>query len=152
MRRISLIFAMIALLVGIPVQAQKKARIAPIGPPIIEPTEILLRDDNGGGYLLVDLVSGAFKCEMCEYGLGWGGTGTVKIDGCAISFSIVTKEFRIFANANVCKNYGECVVDYFNAPPVPVPSAGTDVKYLHEYWVDGNLRDNKPDCIPTPTK
>ncbi|MFY9611538.1 MAG: hypothetical protein WAU45_23365 [Blastocatellia bacterium] len=142
MRRISLIAAMIALLVGIPVQAQKKVR--GIMPPTPEPTTLVtVKDDGGGGFLHFDLKSGEFKCYLCEYDYALTGFGEVKIDGCNLYFSAITADYRMFASLNMCEHQGKSAVEIFR-----VPDSKFGIESMFEYWTDTDMNNSTPDCSP----
>lgn len=147
MRKISLIVAMIALLVGIPVQAQKIGK-GPTGPPTPEPAiEVSLKDDGGAGYLVFNLKSGAFTCNVCEYGYVLTGFGEVKVDGCNVHFSAITKDYRMFATVNMCEHQGKTSVAIFS-----FPESKFDILPMYEDWSDSDLRDSKPECNSYTTK
>jgi len=147
MRRISLFFALAVLLVGIPVQAQKKNRPIIQPPPGIRPAGVLIQGDTGEGYMSFDLRSGAFTCNLCEYGYVMKGTGTVKIDGYNVYFSAVADDYSVFASANLFDHQAKCVVEVFAIPGSPV-----DIQPVTEYLVDSDMLNSKPDCSVAPTK
>lgn len=141
MRRISLVVAMIVLLVGIPVQAQK---IQPR--PIIGPAEVTIQGENGEGYMVFNLKSGAFKCYLCEYGYVMSGTGEVKIDGCNIYFSAFSDEYNIFASINKCDQQAKVAVELY------LKDTRFEIAPVYESWFDSNLLDSKADCAAPPEK
>lgn len=148
MRRISLVFAIAALLIGVPVQAQKQMR------PIIQPPpsvpSILIQGENGEGYMTFDMKTGDFMCNLCEYGYIFKGKGEVKIDGCNIYFSAITDDYTMFASVNKCDNQAKCVVEVFR-----VPENNYDIEPITEYLVDKEMLNSKPDCnpvVPAPSK
>ena len=147
MRKISLVVAMIALLVGIPVQAQKIGP-NPIGPPTPQPAiEVSLKDDGGAGFMVFNLKSGAFTCNVCEYGYVLTGFGEVKIDGCTVHFSAITKDYRMFATVNMCDHDGKAAIEIFS-----LPDSKYDMPPMYEYWLDTDMRDSKLECNSYPTK
>lgn len=147
MRRISLFFALAVLLAGIPVQAQKHNRPIIQPPPGIRPAGVLVQADTGEGFMTFDLRSGAFTCNLCEYGYELKGVGDVKIAGCNVYFSVVTGDYNIFASVNMCDHQAKCVVEVFR-----MPDKGYDIQPITEYLVDSDMLDSKPDCSKAPTK
>jgi|SRR6185436_7021346 len=142
MRKISLVFAIVVLLVGIPVQAQKKNRpIIQPPPPGIRPVGVLIQADNGEGYMTVDFRSAAFTCYLCEYNYAFKGVGEVKIDGCNVYFSVITDDYSMFATINMCDHQAKCAVEVFNDPNI------LDFQPFTEYLTDSNLLDSTPDCV-----
>lgn len=139
MRRLSLVFAMIVLLVGIPVQAQKiQPRPGTAG--------VLVQGENGEGFMIFNLKSGEFKCNLCEYGYVMSGVGEVKIDGCNIYFSAVTDDYNIFATINKCDQQAKVAVEMYPE------DYRFDIKPIHESWFDSNLLDSKANCDIPPKK
>ena len=147
MKRIGLALAIVVLLVGIPVQAQKKNRPIIQPPPGTRPAVVLIQSDTGEGYMTFDLRSGAFTCNLCEYGYVLKGVGTVKIDGFNVSFSAVTDEYSIFAGANLFDHQAKCVAEVFAVPGSPV-----DIQPVTEYLVDTDMLNSKPDCSIATSK
>jgi len=147
MKRISLIFAIAVLLVGIPVQAQKKNRPIIQPPPGIRPAGVLIQGDTGEGYMTFDLRTGAFVCNLCEYNYVLKGQGEVKIDGGNIYFSVVGDDYNVFASVNLFDHQGKCVVEVFSTPGGVV-----DAQPITEYLVDSDMLNSKPDCAVAPTK
>ena len=145
MKRLSLIFAIAVLLVGIPVQAQKKNRPIIQPPPGIRPAGVLIQSDTGEGFMQFDLRSGAFKYNLCEYGYTNEGVGQVKIDGCNVYFSAITEEYSIFASVNMCDHQAKCVIETYS-------QGKFDIEPVTEYLVDSNMLDSKADCSIAPTK
>lgn len=141
MKRISLVFAMVALLVGIPVQAQQK--ISPIiPPPGIRPVGVLIQADNGEGYMTINLKTGEFVCNLCEYNYALKGVGGVKIDGCNVYFSVITDDYSMFATINMCENQAKCAVQVLTDP-----NNTWDFQPFTEYLIDSNMLDSTPDCL-----
>ena len=142
MRRLVLVLAIITLVAGISVQAQKKSIGPRIQPPIWETAMVTMQDDNGGGYLVFDPMTGDYKCNLCEYGYLLEGKGEVKIDGCNIYFSEVEQGYRIFASVNMCDHQAKCAIEVFSLPKV-----GFDIEPIKEDWSDADMRDSKADCV-----
>ena len=83
-------FAIIVLMVGVSVQAQKKNRLQPnpIGP--LATSALTLEDQTGGGCVWFIMASEATsECNMCEYSIGFGKCGQVKVDGFNVHLSAV---------------------------------------------------------------
>ena len=142
MRKISLLFAIIVLLAGVSVQAQKKNGPAPIGPPV--KNQVSVQDQDGGGFMVFDLSTGDFKCNMCEYKYAFGGTGQVKIDGVNVSLSAVTPEYQVFVSVNMWDRQGKAVMTVFGSgTPVDAQSGMDGFK---EFWTDVNIDNNTLNC------
>ena len=146
MKRLSLVFAIAVLLVGIPVQAQKKNRPIIQPPPGIRPVAVLIQSDAGEGFMAFDLRSGAFNYNLCEYGYINSGVGQVKIDGCSVYFSAITEEYSVFATVNMCDHEAKCVIEIFG-----IPGKG-EIEPMTEYLVDWDMVNSKPECSIVPSK
>lgn len=147
MKRISLVIAMLVLVIGIPVQAQKKNRPIIQPPPGIRPAGVLIQSDTGEGYMTFDLRTGAFLCNLCEYGYAVKGTGEVRIDGVNVYFSVIAEDYSVFASVNLFDHQGKCVVEIFN-----IPGSTTDVQPLTEYLIDSDMMNSKAECLAVPEK
>ena len=139
MRKLSILLTLIVMLASVSVQAQKKG-IDPIGPPVSKVYSV--QDQEGGGFMMFDLVSGEFKCQMCEYGYAFSGTGQVKVDGFNVYLSAITEGYHIYASVNVWERQGKAVMELYKDPV-----GGYDIPPLHEYWTDLNMDDNYLDCF-----
>jgi hypothetical protein len=139
MQKLSILFTLIVMLAGVSVEAQKKG-ISPVAPPVKKVYSVQAQD--GGGFLIFDLVSGEFKCNMCEYGYAFGGTGQVKVDGFNVYLSSVTDSYQIFVSINVWDRQGKAVIELFKAP-----GANYDIQPIQEFWTDVNMDDNSLDCF-----
>ena len=96
-----------------------------------------------------DMKSGAFKCNLCEYGYVFKGKGEIKIDGCTIYFSAITDDYTMFATVNKCDNTAKCVVEVFR-----VPENNYDIEPITEYLFDKDMLNSTPDCnkvVPAPS-
>jgi hypothetical protein len=142
MRRTSLVLAIIVMLTGVSVQAQKKSAQGRIAPPVIQPQNVIIQDDSGGGFLLFDPASGAYKSNLCEYGYAFSGTGQVKVDGCNVYFSDLQPGYRIFASLNMCDHQAKCAIEVFE-----LPNLGFDIQPIQESWTDSDMLNNTPECI-----
>jgi len=141
MKKASLMLAIMVMLTGVSVQAQKKSAQFRISPPTIQPQFVVIQDDSGGGYLLFDPASGAYKSNLCEFGFAFSGTGQVKIDGCNVYFSDIQPGYRIFASVNMCDQDAKCAFEIFE-----LPSLGFDIEPIRESWTDTDMRNNTTEC------
>ncbi|HWO02542.1 MAG TPA: hypothetical protein VNS63_25085, partial [Blastocatellia bacterium] len=116
-------------------------------PPGIRPAGVLIQGDTGEGFMTFELKSGAFTCNLCEYGYELKGVGDVKIDGVNIYFSAVTEDYSVFASANVFDHQAKCVIEVLR-----MPDKGYDIQPITEYLVDSDMLNSKPDCSEAPTK
>jgi hypothetical protein len=139
MRKLSILLTMIVMLAGVSVQAQKKG-VRPIGPPVKKVYSV--QDQTGSGFMIFDLVSGEFKCQMCEYGYAFSGIGEVKVDGFNVYLSAVTDNYEIFVSVNVWERQGKAVMELYKDP-----STGKDIEPIQEFWTDLNMDDNVLDCF-----
>lgn len=137
MRKLSILFTLIVMLVGVSAQAQKKT------PPQLQPRIQILsvQDQEGGGYIWFNIVTGEFTCNMCEYGYTIKGTGQVKIDGFNVYMGAVTEEYQMFVVLNVWDREGKAIVELYKAPDVKFEN-----ERLEERWTDLNIDDNKLAC------
>jgi len=140
MRKTSLLLAIIVLLASVSAQAQKpRLQPAPIGPPV--KNVLSVQDQEGGGYLVFDVLTGSFKCNMCEYKLAFSGKGQVKVDGFNVYLSAVTESYEIFVSLNVWDRQGKAVMEIYQSP-----DGTTDLQPIREFWTDLNIDDNSKDC------
>ena len=140
MRKTSLLLAIIILLASVSAQAQKpRLQPKPIGPPVRNLLSV--QDQEGGGFLMFDVATGAFKCNMCEYKLAFGGTGQVKVDGFNVYLSAVTDSYQIFVSLNVWDRQGKAVMEVYQS------NGTTDLPTIREFWTDLNIADNALDCV-----
>lgn len=137
MRKLIVLFALMVMLAGVSAQAQK---ISPIGPPVKKVYSVQAQD--GGGFFIFDLASGEFKCNMCEYGYVFSGTGKVKVDGFNIYLSAVSDSYQIFVSVNVWDRQGKAVIELLKAP-----SLSYDIEPVKEFWSDTNMDNNSLDCF-----
>ena len=140
MKKIIIGLAIIVFVAGVSVQAQKKSRIQPPPPP----TKKLLsvQDETGGGFIVFDMVTGDFKCNMCEYKLAFGGKGDVKVDGFNVYLSAVTDSYQIFVSLNMWDRQGKAVMQVFQTPGSQI-----DIDPIQEFWTDLNCDDNSLTCV-----
>ena len=151
MRKISLIFAVVILLAGVPASAQKKRKpITLPGPPPVVMPNITIQDEAGGGYFILNPSTGEYKCNFCEYNFGVSGVGSVKIEGCAISFSELRDGYRMVASVNICGQQGKVAIEMDS-----MPDGSSPYMPMREYWTDLDLRNNTSECpevkpLPVP--
>ncbi|HXI90461.1 MAG TPA: hypothetical protein VNO24_10650 [Blastocatellia bacterium] len=146
MRKIGFVLALIVLLAGVSVQAQKSPKPLFV-PPTVEPTTIVVQDDNAGGYLVFDPVSGAYKCNLCEYGYVLSGIGQVKVDGCNVYFSDIQGNYRMFASLNMCEHQAKAAIEVF-----ALPTVGFVFEPILEYWTDTDMLGNTTECVAATIK
>lgn len=145
MRKISLLFAIIVLLTGVSVQAQKRRAPQPIGPPI--PQSLSVQDQEGGGFIVFDLSTGEFKCNMCEYKYAFSGPGKVTIDGFNVSLSAVTDAYQVFISINMWDRQGKAVMTLVGTPGIGTPAnAQGNMDGIKEFWTDVNIDNNTLNC------
>jgi hypothetical protein len=101
--------------------------------------QLSVQDQTGGGFIVFDLVSGDFKCNMCEYKFVFGGTGKVKVDGFNVYLSAVTESYQIFISVNMWDRQGKAVMEI-----VQSPNGQLDI--IKEFWTDLNIDDNPLTC------
>jgi hypothetical protein len=142
MRKFGFMFLIIALLAGVSVQAQKHKPGLKPGPPIRQPQTITIQDDAGEGYMVFDLVTGAYSCFLCDYKYGFSGTGSVKLDGCNATFSAVQKGYTITAYASICEQTAKCFIEVRD-----LPGATFVIEPMQEVFGDCNLRDSIATCV-----
>ncbi len=139
MRRPVLIILIITLIAGVSAYAQKGYDPRP-APPIRTAQQVYIQDDAGKGFMVFDLLSGAYTCKLCEYGYEFTGKGTVKTDGCLVTFLVVTENYSMTAYANLCEKQARCFVDVRNAP------GGGASDSMRVTLSDSDLRDSVAAC------
>ena len=137
MRKLSFLFLVIVLLASGVAQAQKKYRIPPT--PVRTPQLVIIQDDAGEGFMVFDIVTGAYKCKLCEYDYYYTGTGSVKLDGCLAIFSAITDEYTMTAYADICEQKAKCTIEVSTGK-------GFDLEPYVETLSDSNLRDSEATC------
>ncbi len=128
---------MILMIATVSAFAQKKGPIPPIGGI----REISIQDENGGGFLVFNTLTGEYKCVFCEYDYVLSGTGRVMALGCTIYFSDVQKDYNVTASVSLCRQQGKVAAEMYDMPGLPKPYP------IYEYWNDYNLLDNTLDCL-----
>lgn len=145
MRKISLLFAIIVLLAGVSVQAQRKS-IKPGIQPIPPPTsmKVLIQSEEGEGYFIFNPTTGDYWCNLCEYDYELNGTkGQGKIDGCNVYFNVIEDGYSMFASANICEQQGKCAIQI-----TKMPGVNFEIEPINEYWSDSDMRNNQAQCEP----
>jgi hypothetical protein len=138
MRKLALIFLFLAIMTGVSVQAHKQN----VGIRPRQPQKITIQDDKNEGYMVFDLVTGAYQCYLCEYQYSFSGTGSVKLTGCQATFSVIEKGYTMTAYANICEQTAKCFIDIRL-----MPAPGSDIGPVQEILSDSNLRDSVATCI-----
>jgi hypothetical protein len=138
MRRLGLIFLFLAIMTGVSVQAQKQT----VGIKPRQPQKITIQDDKNKGYMVFDLVTGAYQFYLCEYQYSFSGTGSVKLNGCQATFSVVEKGYTMTAYANICEQTAQCFIEIRM-----LPAPGSEIGPVQEILSDSNLRDSVATCI-----
>jgi hypothetical protein len=134
MRKISLLLAMIALLAGGTIHAQKSRRNAP---PVREYPLITVLDEATGNFMSINPNTGDYKCVLCEYnGYVIYGKGEVKINGCSIDMADVRPDYQMVVSINTCDQVAKARLE------AVMPDMGT----MQENFYDSNLRDSVPEC------
>ena len=139
MKKLSILFTLIVMLVGVSAQAQKKA-----GTPILQPVSKILsvQDPDGGGYMWFNIATGEFTCNMCEYSYVINGKGQVKVDGFNVYMTALTEEYQIFISVNIWERQGKAVMEVFQ-----LPTGKIDPRPIQEFWSDSNIDNNKLVCL-----
>lgn len=140
MRRASLTFLMILMIATMSAFAQKKGPINPIGGN----QEISIQDENGGGFLVFNKLTGEYKCVFCEYDYTLSGTGKVMALGCIIYFSDVQDGYSVVASVSMCRQQGKVAAEMYEVPGLPKQDP------IHEFWNDYSLLGNTLDCGKKP--
>jgi hypothetical protein len=151
MRKLIVTCAMIVLVAGSSVQAQKKG-IELIGPPIPFNQTISIEDDATGSFLVFDTGSRKYKFTRCNDSFTITGAGFVKVDGCSIYLEDVQTDHRVVASVNECDQQGKAIVETFApvsiSPNSPAETAQLDVTPFKAFLSDQNLGNNLLDCAP----
>jgi hypothetical protein len=137
MRRISLMLLVVALFASVTASAPKKQRIPGPTPPT--PQMVTIQDEEGEGYMVFDLTTGAYKCNICEYGYSVGGVGSIKTDGCLVFFSAIGDGYTVTAFVSLCEQMAKCSIQV-------TKQNGFDIEPWEEVLSDPNLRDSKATC------
>lgn len=144
MRKLSLLFLVIALFASVTASAKKDRRI-PAPAPFTNQL-VTIQDEGGEGFMVFDLVTGAYKCQLCEYDYTYSGIGSVKTDGCGVFFSAVGDDYSMNAYVDLCEQKAKCTL-------LISSSVGPDKEPYEEVLSDPDLRDSKATCgVETPPK
>lgn len=155
MQKLFFMCAMIVLVTGVSVQAQKK-KLQPIGPPTPFDQVISIEDESTGSFLVFHTVGGKYKFTRCADGFTMSGKGFVKVDGCSIHFEDVQADHRVAASVDECTQEARALVEKFL--PVSIsPNTSTDnppdispfdVAPFKVFLSDKNIGNNVMDCGP----
>lgn len=137
MRKLVYLCAMIVLLAGVSVQAQKKK--ARIGQIIIN-HNITVQDEVTRSYLVFDPNSGEYKFHRCKDDFEMAGFGFVKVDGCSITIEDMQLDHRVLSSVNECTQEAKAFVEVFAEVPF-----GTEP--VNEVLDDRDMRDNTLSCV-----
>ncbi|HXI92490.1 MAG TPA: hypothetical protein VNO24_20975 [Blastocatellia bacterium] len=138
MRKLSLVLLIMTLLAGVSVNAQKKKQPIPAPVPLT-PQTIIIQDGAGEGFMFFDLGTGAYKCKLCEYGYTYSGIGSVKRDGCLVTFSAIGDGYTMTAYASLCEQQAKCIIQVTKAN-------GFDIEPWEEVLSDPDTRDSQATC------
>ena len=142
-RRVSLMFLVLTMLAGVSANAQKSynPQPQPAQAPVTEAQSINIQDGQGKGYLVINVASGAYKAKLCSYDYSFSGTGSVKVDGCSVSFSAVQDSHTITAFANVCDRQASSFIQVKQ-----VPGVSFEVDPVMVSLSDSNISDGLTGC------
>lgn len=141
MRKLNFVLALLALLIGVSVQAQKKNKgIQPVNPPI--KSLLSVQDQDGEGFISFDLVTGEFTCQMCENKFTYKGVGQVKVDGFNVNLTAISEGYQIFVTLDVWTREGKAVMEMFKAPDDKF-----DIVPFKEFFTDLNIDNNSLSCF-----
>lgn len=143
MRRVSLMFLFLTLLAGVSAHAQKirNPQPQPAQAPVTQAQYVYVQDDKGEGFVVFNVANGAYKAKLCNYNYSFSGIGSVKIDGCSISFSAVQDSHAITAFANICDRQAQSSIQVKKAPGV-----GFDIDPVVVALSDSNTSDSGSSC------
>ena len=137
MRKLGLLFLVIALFASVTAGAKKDRRI-PAPSPFTNQL-VTIQDDQGEGFMVFDLVTGAYKCKLCEYDYTYSGIGSVKTDGCIVIFGAVGVGYTMTAYVDLCEQKAKCTL-------LISDSSGPDSEPYEEVLSDPYLADSKATC------
>jgi hypothetical protein len=137
MRKIFLIVAIIALLTAVSAPAQKIGGIQSK-----QAQTITIQDDAGEGYMVLDLLTGAYKCRLCEYDYSYSGIGSLKTEGYMTTFSAIGDGYSMTAYISVYEQMGKCFIEV-----TKVPGTQVTIEPYQESLCDSNLRDSVATCV-----
>lgn len=149
MRRISLMFLMLMLVSGVSAYAQKSRKTTPQPTQPTQPVQttaapsqyVYVQDDLGGGFLVFNIADGAYKAKLCDYGYSFSGTGSVKVDGCSVTFSVIQPSHTITATANVCDQKAQSFIEVKQ-----IPGVGFEGDPVLKALNDSNTSDSTTEC------
>ncbi|HSE97421.1 MAG TPA: hypothetical protein VLD57_04070 [Blastocatellia bacterium] len=144
MRKLSLLIAIIIALTGFSANAQKKQSGKKIGPPVVDYPKIVIEDEGGGGYIVLQPSTGVYTCVLCKYnGYTFESRGETKIDGCNIYLTDIKEGYSVLVSVDICTQQGTSAIEMTKEPDptgvyIPTP--------MKEYWKDSNLADARMVC------
>lgn len=157
MRRISLMFLIMMLVTGVSAYAQKSRKTQPQPAPAPQPAQqpvqastqsqyLYVQDDLGGGFLIFNVADGVYKAMLCDYGYSFSGTGSVKVDGCSITFSAIQDSHAITATANICDQKAQSFIQVKQ-----IPGVSTEAQPIEKSLNDSNIGDSTTTCAVKET-
>lgn len=151
MRRITLMLMMLTLMSGGAAYAQKSRKTAPLpAQPAQAPTAqaqyIYVQDDQGAGFVVINLTTGSYKAMLCDSRSSFSGTGSVKVDGCSVTFAALQESHSITATANICDQKGQSFIEVKQ-----VAGVGFATDPVLKTLNDSNISDSAADCAVKET-
>ena len=143
MRKSWLACLFVVSLMCMSVLGQTRPIIQPTDPPVRLDHQITIEDDSTGSFLVLDPNSGEYKFNRCSDGTSLSGFGKITINGCTISFEHSSRDRRVLASIDECKQSAKAAVEIFG--PVLGPANTTTMK---EFLSDKDMRDNTLSCAP----
>lgn len=136
-------FLVLTLLAGVTAHAQKVSnpQPQPAQPPIPEAQYVYVQDDRGEGFVVFNVATGAYKAKLCSYNYAFSGIGSVKVEGCSVSFSAVQDSHAITAFANICDRQAQSSVQVKK-----VPGVSFDIDPVVVALSDSNTTDSGASC------
>lgn len=139
MRRPGLVILIITLLAGVSAYAQRDHNPKP-QPPIGTAQQVYIQDDSGEGFMAFDLWSGAYTCRLCEYDYEFTGKGTVKTEGCLVTFRVVSENYSMTAYADMCEKRAICIISMRKM------AGDSDSDSMQITMSDSDLRNSTLEC------
>ena len=144
MRKLTVVCAIIVLVAGVSVQAQKQIR--PIGAPTPFNRTIGIEDDVTGNFLVFELATGSYKFTRCSDRFSLKGIGFVKIEGCSIHLEDLGVDHRVVASVNECDQEAKAIVETLE--PSITTDNSVDNSPFKAFIIDANMGNNLMDCAP----
>jgi hypothetical protein len=105
-----------------------------------------VQDDLGGGFLVFNVMDGSYKAKLCGYDYSFSGKGSVKVDGCSISFAAIQDNHGITATANICDQKAQSFIQVKQ-----IPGVGSDLGPVERSLNDSNIGDSTTTCAVKET-